>query len=209
MSYAELSRKLPGIEMAAGSVRFSAELRMNLNARDPRGSLEKLACLADHQLSFLETVQLDRAIDRLALKDAPGFQPIRLAVLASSTVDQLAPAIRVAGLRRKMLIGVHIGAYGQYRQEIFDQTSSFHKFAPQATLFSLSARETIGTVPVTATVENVEETIAKFINELRLLWRKVRERHNSTIIQQNFIDVTEPLFGSYDCIVPLLRPASS
>ena len=37
---------------------------------------------------------------------------------------------------------------------------------------------------------------------MRSLWQKAREIFNATIIQQTFIDVTEPLFGSYDRFVP-------
>jgi len=67
-------------------------------------------------------------------------------------------AIRVAGLRRRLLIDVHSGAYGQYRQDLLDPTSSLHQFAPQTMLFSVTAREAITTVPLTATVTEVDET---------------------------------------------------
>ena len=137
--------------------------------------LEGLAALAAHRLGFLETVQLDRALARLDLKEAPGFQPVRLAILASSTVDHLPPAIRVAGLRRRLLIEVHSGAYGQYRQDLLDPASALHRFKPQAVLFSLSAREAIAGVPLTATAAEVDNAIGRFVAELRSLWRKARE----------------------------------
>ena len=35
-----------------------------------------------------------------------------------------------------------------------------------------------------------------------MLWRKARETFNATIIQQTFLDITEPVFGSYDRLVP-------
>src|SRR5271166_4838874 len=181
---------------------FRGDLRAALDSAKPTDCLENLASLAAYQLGFLETVQLDRAFGRLSLKEAPGFLPIRLAILASSTVDHLSPAVRAAGLRRRLLIDVHIGAYGQYRQDILDPTSSVHQFAPQAMLFSLTAREAIGGVSLTATVAEVDETIAKLIGELRSFWRKAREIGNTAVLQQTFIDVTEPLFGSYDRVVP-------
>src|SRR6202043_837514 len=154
------------------------------------------------RLGFLESVQLDRAFGRLGLKEAPGFLPIRLAVLASPTVDHLAPAIRVAFLCRRLLIDVHAGAYGQYRQDLLDPTSSLHQFAPQAMLFSLTAREAIAGVPLTASAAEVDETISRFIDQLRSFWRKGREICNAGIIQQTFVDVFEPVFGSYDRFVP-------
>jgi FkbH-like protein len=181
---------------------FRGDLRAALDNAKPTDCLENLASLAAYRLALLETVQLDRALGPLGLKEAPGFQPIGLAVLASSTVEHLLPAIRVAGLRCRLLIDVHSGAYGQYRQDILNPTSSLYAFAPQCILFSLTAREAIAAVPLAATVREVDETIARLIDELRSLWRKVRGICNAVIIQQTFVDVTEPLFGSYDRFVP-------
>jgi FkbH-like protein len=181
---------------------FRGNLCVALDNATPTDCLEKLASLAAYRLGFLETVQLDRAFGRLSLKEAPGFLPIRLAVLASATVDHLSPAIRVAGLRRRLLIDVRCGAYGQYRQDVLDRTSPLHQFSPQAILFSLAAREAVAAVPLTATVAEVDDTVARLIAELRSLWQKAREISNGVIIQQTFLDVTEPLFGSYDRFVP-------
>jgi FkbH-like protein len=180
---------------------FRGDLGAALDQARPADGLESLAALAAHRLGFLETVQLDRALARLNLKEAGGFQPIRLAVLASSTVDHLPPAIRVAGLRRRLLIEVHSGTYGQYRQDLLDAGSALHRFAPQAALFSLSAREVIASISLAATAAEVDDAIGRFIAELRSLWRNAREI-GAAVIQQTFIDVTEPLFGGYDRIVP-------
>src|SRR5208337_4362328 len=106
------------------AVDFRGDLRAALDRPGPTERLESLASLATYRLGFLETVQLDRTLGNLTLKEAPGFPAIRLALLASSTVDHLPPAIRIAGLRRKLLIEVHRGAYGQYRQELLDPRSS-------------------------------------------------------------------------------------
>jgi FkbH-like protein len=181
---------------------FRANLSSALDVADPAVRLENLASLAAYRLGFLETIQLDRALGNTNLKHAPGFASIRLAVLASSTVDHLLPAARVAGLRRKLLIDAYGGAYGQYRQDLLDATSSLHQFAPQIILLSITAREAIAGIPITASAADVDETITKFVDSLRSLWRTGRDTLNSAIIQQNFIDVTEPLFGSYDRLVP-------
>ena len=180
---------------------FRGDLRAALDQAKPTDALDGLAALAARRLGFLETVQLDRALARLDLKEAPGFQPVRLAILASSTVDHLPPAIRVAGLRRRLLIEVHSGAYGQYRQDLLDAGSALHRFAPQAALFSLSAREAVSSIALAGTAAEVDDTIGRFIAELRSLWRKAREI-GAVVIQQTFIDVSEPLFGGYDRIVP-------
>src|SRR5271166_3703999 len=127
---------------------FRGDSRAAVDKGSPTERLDSLAALAACRLGFLETVQLDRALGRLGLKEATGFSAVRLALLASSTVDHLPPAIRVAGLRRRLLIEVYGGAYGQYRQELLDPTSSLHQFAPQVVLFSLTAREATAAVRV-------------------------------------------------------------
>jgi FkbH-like protein len=180
---------------------FRGDLDAALEAPHPVERLEKLASLAQCRLGFLETIQLDRALGRFAVEPISGFSPVRLAILGSATVDHLVPAIRVAGLRRRLLIDVHIGAYGQYRPELLDPASPLHRFAPQMVLFSLTAREAIAGVPLTATLDEVDEMIARSIDELRLLWRKARETFKATVIQQTFLDVTDSLFGSYDRLV--------
>src|SRR6266853_1199227 len=110
---------------------FRGHLRAALAVPPSAERLEKLAFLAQHRLGFLETIQLDRALGRPNPEPGSGFSMVRLAILASSTVDHLVPAIRVAALRRRLVVDVHIGAYGQHRQDLLDTTSRVHQFAPQ------------------------------------------------------------------------------
>ena len=77
-----------------------------------------------------------------------------------------------------------------------------HRFQPQAALFSLTAREAISGVALAATAAEVDGAIGRFVAELGSLWRKAREIGGAAVIQQTFIDVSEPLFGGYDRMVP-------
>lgn len=181
---------------------FRGDLRAAIEAPRPAERLNRLAALAGHRLGFLETLQLDRALGRLVGEPATGFTTVRLAMLGSSTVDHLAPAIRVAGLRRRLLIDVYIGGYDQYQHELFDSSSPLYRFSPQVILLSVSARRTLSRVPITASADDVNAVIADAIVELRALWKQARESLNTTVIHQTFLDVSEPLFGSHDRLVP-------
>src|SRR5712692_8880519 len=163
--------------------------------------LEKLAALAQYRLGYLETIQLDRAIGPACAESPQGFSSVRLAILTSATVDHLVPGIRVSGLRRRLLIDVHIGPYGQYRQQLLDAESPLHRLRPQIVLLSLTAREAIAAVPVTATAAEADAAIDRSIDELRMLWRTARETLHATVIQQTFLNIADPLFGSYDRLV--------
>lgn len=181
---------------------FRGNLRAALEIPGSVERLEKLADIAQHRIGFLETIQLDQAISRLGAVQAPGMSAVRLAILASSTVEQLVPAIRVASLRRRLLVEVHVGAYGQQRQDLLNPASPLHRFQPQVVLLSPTAREAVADVPITATADEVEHAIARQVDEMRLLWRRAREAFKATVLQQTFLDITDPLFGSYDRLVP-------
>lgn len=181
---------------------FRQSLRTALAATNPDDRLEKLAVLAQHQLGFLETIQLDNALGKTAATANASFVPLRLALLSSCTIDHLLPAIRVAGLRRRLLIEVYTGSFGQYRQELLDPASALHGFRPDILVFSLTAREAIAGVPLGATTDEAVQAMARASADVQQLWHTARETLKATIIQQSFLDVTEPLFGSYDRLVP-------
>jgi FkbH-like protein len=185
---------------------FRTELTAAMDCSNLADCLESLASLAQHQLGYLETLQLDRALDRALTRSnsdiKSSLSTVRLAILASSTVNHLSPAIRIAGLRRGLLIEVHIGQYGQYRHDLFDSSSTLHQFAPHLVLLSISARSTISELPLAATTSEVDEATVRSIEELRLLWREARDAFGASIIQQTFLNVAEPIFGNYDRLVP-------
>jgi FkbH-like protein len=181
---------------------FRGDLRAAVQNGDADGRLAALAALARHRLGFVETIQLDSALGRTCTEHLSGFSKVRLAILASATVDHLVPAIRVAGLRRNLLIDVHVGPYGQYRHELLDRTSGLARFGPNVVLLSLTGRDVLAGTSVTATAAEVNAAIGQTVGQLRMLWRKARDSFHAEIIQQTFLNVAEPLFGSYDRLVP-------
>ena len=69
-------------------------------------------------------------------------------------------------------------------------------------LFSLGGAEIVAGVPLTATASDADAAIGRYVDDLRALWRRARDALKATVIQQTFLDVSEPLFGSYDRFVP-------
>lgn len=179
------------------------DFRGRLAAAATGGRPEALAALARTRLSFLETLQLDAALARAP--ESPGLEPVRLALLASGTVDHLLPGIRVAGLRRSLRVTAHAGRYGQYRQELLLDPSALAAFRPDAVLLALAARDFLGAVPLDATPEAADAAVAAALAELRALWARVRSLGGGSgalVVQQSFLDLEPPLFGGLDARVP-------
>jgi FkbH-like protein len=184
------------------TIDFSSRLR-EVSARvDSAARLDGLVDLAQSAHGVLETTQLDHALRKLPLETLSGLASIRLAVLSSSTVDQLLPSIRVGGLRRRLWIEIHKGGYGQYRQELLDRRSALSSFSPDVVLLSLTMADVIGRVPLPATALEVDRAVHAAIADLQALWTSARDRLGATVVQQSLLDVSEPIFGSFDRLVP-------
>lgn len=181
---------------------FRQHLKAAQAAADPVERLERLARLARSKLGFVETILLGNAIERDAFASADAYPLVRLALLSDCTVAQLLPAISVAGLRHGMRFDVYAGEFGQHRQEVIDQGSGLHSFRPELVLFSLSARRALAGVPLSSARAEAEAALARAVGEVQQLWRSVQRAFGSTVIQQTYLDVFEPVFGSLDRLVP-------
>ena len=164
-------------------------------------ALERYRLLANSRMDFARTVKLDRVVHahverHLAAGSGArvgGFTPVRLALLGSSTLTHLVPGIRVAGLRRGLLIEVYEGTYGTYRQELADTGSGLYKFAPTVVLLALDARHVVG-------MGSAEKAGAASdaIAAMRACWRMAREAFSCAVVQQAVMPVFPPLLGNQE-----------
>jgi len=190
------------VDRPADQQPFRLLLQAALAEPDASARLDRLAELAQRPLEFLELIQLDRALAAGADWWSKRYARVRLAVLSSSTIEHLLPALRVCGFRHNVRFELFSGSFGQYRQELLDPASPLHRFGPDLILLSLEARQVIAGVSISAGTQEVEERLAQAIGDLRELWHHARSRFGATVIQQSYLDVSEPLFGSYDRLVP-------
>jgi FkbH-like protein len=181
---------------------FAARVRAAAHAATTLDGLEQLIALSQYRLDFLQTIQLNRALEAIGPRIGDLLPRERLAVLGSATLDHLTPGIRVGALRRRLWVEVHCGGYGQYRQEILDPASDVRRFAPHTVLFSIAASHAAPELPPDATPEQVETTLTAVIDEFRSLWKRARAELKAAVVHQSFLNVTEPLFGSFDRLTP-------
>src|ERR1700719_4591217 len=76
-------------------------------AAEKQAAWTQLVHLANLRLDFVQTNRLDRALQK-SLKTNPtdisAWSKLKLAILSSSTVEHLVPSIRIAALRRNLLL---------------------------------------------------------------------------------------------------------
>src|SRR5580704_4622713 len=131
-----------------------------------------LCALARARIDALETRSLDRKRQRLVtnLPEVMAAPPIRLAVLASSTVDHLLPAIRVAGMRRDLWIETYTPDYGQHTQALIDPASPLSAFCPTAVLFAFDSHHLLAGIEPGGDAAEIERRIAGIGENLAAQW---------------------------------------
>ncbi len=175
---------------------------------DPIGRLAEAARLAGYRRDFTQTTRLDRLASEglraevSAEASASGLRPLRIALLSSHTVDHLVPAIRVAGLQRRLALSIHVAPYGMYRQALLMDDAELAAFAPQLLVLALDARDAPLQLPLEASQAEVDAAVAERVDELRLLWRRARERFAAQVVQQTLVPADPPVFGSFEALVP-------
>lgn len=173
------------------AVEWRARLRALANA--PEAAWPAAVGLANSCLDFIQTNALDEAVRRIPTAQASvalARPPLRLAILGSSTTAHLHAPIRVAGLRRNLLIETFEPEYGQYLQAVNDPESALHTFKPDVVLFALDSHH------IARSAADASPATAGILTELTECWRRARDTFGCQVLQQTFLDVHPPLMGS-------------
>jgi FkbH-like protein len=151
---------------------------------------DEAVALAGARLDAVQTNALDTMVHR-AVREAPASlteKPVRLALLP--------PAIRVAGMRRRLWVETYENAYGQYWQELSDPQSALHRFKPTAILLALDAYHLAAGINAGSSATEVDATLAEACDRIRTCWQVARRTFRCLVIHQLALPVHPPLLGS-------------
>src|SRR3569832_1488630 len=166
---------------------------------------ERFTSLANCQMDFLRTERLDK-LARNRFGDSPPLgttlPAVRLAILGSSMVSNLIPAIRVAFMRRGLWAQVYTNPFGQYLQDLMDPASALHAFKPNAVLFAFDARHALGKMDASRDAAAAERAIEDAAGHCRQVWDMARQAFACPVIQQTVLPVFPGLLGSYELRLP-------
>ena len=159
---------------------------------------DEAVALAGSRLDPVQTNALDATVRRIFAESPKTLsdKPVRLAVLGSSTLTHLLPAIRVAGLRRRMWVETYENDYGQYWQELADPHSALHAFKPNAVVLALDAHHLASGIGTETSVTGLEAVLEETSERIRNCWRLAREAFHCPVIHQLALPVHPPLLGS-------------
>ena len=164
----------------------------------------ELVALANARLSYVRTARLDRELCRLSRSAtaAEMAEPLRLAVLGSSTFSHLSASLRVAALRRGLRLVVYEGAYGQYWQELQDPNSALHQFRPGAVLFAFDAEHLTRGLGAGDDAVTASALIKDRLGQLDACWSLAKDAFGCILLQQTALPVFPALLGSNEHRLP-------
>jgi FkbH-like protein len=178
--------------------------RLRALGGEPSGAWDAAVALANARLNFVLTNALDETVRRLlpAGPEVLATKKVRLAVLGSSTLTHLLPAIRVAGLRRGIRIDTYENDYGQYLQELSEPGSALHAFQPTAVLLALDAWHMTAGVTAGMDADAADAALEEMKGRIAEAWRLVRGAFRCPVIQQAILPVHLPLLGNNEHRLP-------
>ena len=149
----------------------------------------RLVLCAQSRIDFTKTAKLDRALQKLFSSGVPAVagQPVRLALLGSSTLKHLIPGLRAGALRHGLWLEVIEGEYGQYRQELLNADSALIQANPDIVLLAVDANHVVA-----GAGGNVETAL----NNLTSCWEAAKRRFGAVVIQQTLLPIFPRLLGN-------------
>ena len=165
-----------------------------LHSLSPESAAKHLREWATSRLDLPTLIKLDRLLIRTLAThggELPGLEPLRLAVLGSSTTSHLLPGLRVAGLRHGLALEIYQPPFNSYRQELADHQSGLHLFFPQAILFAFDAHYLAAF-----------GSTAAALDEIGSAWRLAQASFPAQIVQQTALPVLLGLLGNHEERLP-------
>lgn len=147
--------------------------------------------LANTRMDFVRTNSLDLAVQRYLQRNdtQANLSGVKLALLGSSTLGHLVSGIRVAALRRGVLVEVQVGEYGMYQQEILQSSSPLHSFQPDVVVLALDAQHLASGRDITA---------EGALSALQDLWHSLKQTLGCLVIQQTILPTLLPVMGNQE-----------
>ncbi|MBS0282518.1 MAG: HAD family hydrolase [Proteobacteria bacterium] len=166
---------------------------------------DRFVSLANCRMDFLRTERLDKLARKNFGEHAPtglALPAVRLAILGSSMVSHLIPAIRVAFMRRGMWAEIYTNPFGQYLQDLMDPASALHAFKPNAILFAFDARHALGKANAGRDAAASDRAVEDAADHCAHVWNMARQDFACPIIQQTILPLFPALLGSNEHRLP-------
>lgn len=143
-----------------------------------------------------------RTLARIPAK-AIGLTPIRIALLATSTVDHLASALRFWLATAGFALELYQSEYGTMQQMVLDPSSELYHFKPDLVWLFTGGRDVA--LDGDPDAQDPAAAVTAAVARTRSLWMLLQERLPAQIVQNNADLDPVRTFGNFEGAVPWSR----
>lgn len=185
------------------SLRKLAEIRRHIAANDRKKALEGLLALKILHDDIGAQVRASKLLDSLPLTEL-GLRPIRIALLASTTVDHFASALKFWLAQEGFAAKIWISPFDTVMATVLDSGGELFQFKPDIVWFFSTSRDVRFDV-APGDVEAALPAVEKAVNETASLWQTLQTNLSCTILQNNADVPPHDCFGNHAGQVPWSR----
>jgi len=129
-------------------------------------------------------------------KDYSGFKMIKIAILGDSATQLLVQTIKGYGYTEKINFEIYEADYRQIEEQIVDFNSGLYKFNPEYIIIFESTEKLMDDFYKLGKIHRANYANNK-IEKIKSLWNRVNSRLNCKIINFNYVEVNDNVFGNY------------
>lgn len=129
-------------------------------------------------------------------KDYSRFKIIKIAILGDSSTQLLVQVIKGYGYTEKINFEIYEADYQQIERQIADFSSDLYKFNPEYVIIFESTEKLINDFYKLGKV-NQKKYADTHIERIKNLWDKVNSKLNCKIINFNYVEINDNIFGNY------------
>ena len=133
------------------------------------------------------------------------LRPLKLALLATSTVDHLSEVLRLYLAREGFAAEIFRSEYDTIYQAALDPSSALYEFRPDVIWLFTNYRDIDLRVAPGAGDQAVAAAVDEAINRIKTLWSAIRANCDAHIIQNNADMPLERAFGHFEAQAPWSR----
>ena len=136
------------------------------------------------------------ALKKNLRKDFSDFTKYQIALLGDSATQMLYQAIRGYGYDNELDLDIYEADYDQIERQILDPTSELYEFNPKFIVIFPSTQKLMSKFHKLTKPEQSDFAVS-YIDHLQQLWQAVNSKLDCTIIQFNFTELNDGVFGNY------------
>jgi FkbH-like protein len=177
-----------------GPKKLSALVKEALARDDPGAAFAALRRAVGPESDFVEQTRAARLFAKIDTGGL-GLRPLKLMILAGSTVDHLADVMRFWLATAGFDAEIRLAPYDMSIQTVLDQNSELYAFKPHVVWLFTTFRDIELTVGPGETAEIIADRVQQAAGERMRLWDVLADRLDALVLQNNADIPAEDPFG--------------